>query len=129
MKKTWTERPSHIYVADVDLGLVGCAPLKAGSSTWKAWWWFHLTPDMNHEGKSVPGHQSTIAKIPVTNGEELLTAPNKVLLKTVQIKNYSALSKHVQSFTLMKIHMMTNFFVWYLDSTIITIAKRERLVH
>ena len=43
-RKTWSQRPRHIYVADTELGLLGCAPLKAGSSTWKAWWWYHMTP-------------------------------------------------------------------------------------
>lgn len=51
--------------------MVGCAPLKAGSSTWKAWWWYHLTPDLDHENHSVPGHQPRIAKIPIADGEKV----------------------------------------------------------
>jgi len=82
--KSWQERPRHIYVADIDLGLLGCAPLKAGSSTWKAWWWYHLTPEMNHEGKSVPGHQNTISKIPLNQGEELLASDSKVRFLVVR---------------------------------------------
>lgn len=82
--KPWDERPSHIYVADVDLGLLGCAPLKAGSSTWKAWWWYHLTPDINHDGKSVPGHQPRIARIPVQDGEDLLNNSNKIRFLVVR---------------------------------------------
>lgn len=84
VKKSWEERPKHIYVADVDLGLLGCAPLKAGSSTWKAWWWYHLTPDMDHEGRSVPGHQSTISKIPTEHGEALLNHPDKIRFLVVR---------------------------------------------
>lgn len=83
-KKSWTDRPKHIYVADVDLGLLGCAPLKAGSSTWKAWWWYHMTPDMDHEGRSVPGHQGTISKIPVEHGEDLLNHPDKIRFLVVR---------------------------------------------
>ena len=97
MKKMWNDRPRHIYVADTELGLLGCAPLKAGSSTWKAWWWYHNTPgnilllysitnlfyllDSSHEG-SVPGHQKTISRIPIDEGESLLNSPDKVRVRT-----------------------------------------------
>ena len=64
--------------------MVGCAPLKAGSSTWKAWWWYHLTPDLDHENHSVPGHQPRIAKIPIADGEKVRCTKLRV--------NYKALS-------------------------------------
>ena len=37
-----------------------------------------MTWDLDHEGKTVPGHQKTISAISEEDGQELLTKPDKV---------------------------------------------------
>ena len=75
-------KPQNLTIQTI-LGLLGCAPLKAGSSTWKAWWWYHLTPDLDHENRSVPGHQPRIAKIPVDDGEKVASEKPPTYLSQV----------------------------------------------